>query len=767
MPLVSGTSVLHSRGMVLALLLLASGADALAQAVSGVEQVLVTARRRSEPLQQVPVSVDVISAGFLRDYHVLNLAELPQFSTNVTLFEDLPGAGIPTWIIRGVGLQDFNSNNTPTAGVYVDGVYQPATVMGSSALFDVTQVQILKGPQGGLYGRNTTGGAVLLDSQRAQPGQRATTFDVSLGRWQQLQANGSINVDLGPGLAWRGAMHLEAAGDGWQRSLASGERHGERDRLDLRSWLVWQPAAAWSLAWKVQGGRDDSDIPLGRSIGLYDSSAIGRFCAAVLAGQRDDRSCLNFGSVNRLVQRQPGLVDDLARQASDGSAVLSSTLNSQHTDYASSLLELRRMGSAVDFVSLTAVDVYDYGVALDLDAAAGEFGHRLSSSDIQVFSQEFQLLSKADARLGWMLGTVFSEERFDERRDFNLRDNTLVGLGQGKLAYRQNTRAEAFYGNINRRFGDRWKLDANWRYTQEQKQYRDGSFFRVATPPAYIVRDLRADYELGERLTGGITASFQADPHTLLYAAVSRAFKSGGFFGGFPFRPSEIQPYDEEVLVAKELGLRRQWPALGLNLEAALFTYDYQDVQGFVREVNPLTGTGVDQLDNLADARHDGAELALRWQSDTGWSAGVELGWLDARFVPGTRRSRNLLGVAVAPAGQRPYAPRWDGNIDLARTFVLTSGHQLRWVANYQYTAALAGRQSSLPDAAVNRLPGFGTLAASVTLSPPQASWSLQLWSRNLTNTVYRTRIKGDGLNSYSEFFGEPRSFGVFASQRF
>lgn len=146
MQLVSGTSVLRPRGLVLALFLLASGTDALAQAFPGVEQVLVTARRRSEPLQQVPVSIDVISAGFLRDYHVLNLAELPQFSTNVTLFEDLPGAGIPTWIIRGVGLQDFNSNNTPTAGVYVDGLYQPATVMGSSALFDVAQVQILKGP---------------------------------------------------------------------------------------------------------------------------------------------------------------------------------------------------------------------------------------------------------------------------------------------------------------------------------------------------------------------------------------------------------------------------------------------------------------------------------------------------------------------------------------------------------------------------------------------------------------------------------------------
>lgn len=145
-----GISALRPHCMAL-LLVLAGSTEAVAQALAPVEQLLVTARRRSEPLLQVPISIDVISAGVIRDLHVLNLAELPQFSNNVTLFEDLPGAGIPTWIIRGVGLQDFNSNNTPTAGIYVDGVYQPATVMGSAALFDVAQVQILKGPQGGLY----------------------------------------------------------------------------------------------------------------------------------------------------------------------------------------------------------------------------------------------------------------------------------------------------------------------------------------------------------------------------------------------------------------------------------------------------------------------------------------------------------------------------------------------------------------------------------------------------------------------------------------
>ncbi len=170
---------------------------------------LVTARKRSEDSAQVPISMNVVDGSAIEALHLRTLPELVSQTQNVSLFEDFPGAGIPTWVIRGVGLQDFNSNNTPTAAVYADGVYQVATVMGNMGLFDIQQAEILKGPQGGLYGRNTTGGAVRLDSHRAVVGENRQAVSLTYGSWQQSQLDGMVNLPLGNDAALRLATQIE------------------------------------------------------------------------------------------------------------------------------------------------------------------------------------------------------------------------------------------------------------------------------------------------------------------------------------------------------------------------------------------------------------------------------------------------------------------------------------------------------------------------------------------------------------------------------
>ena len=125
---------------------------ALAQPVApALEQIVVTAKKRSQDPRRVDINMTVVPAETISALHLRSLPDAAALVENVEIFEDHPGAGIPTWIIRGVGLQDFNSNNTPTAGVYLDEGYQVATVMGGAGLFDVEQIEILKGPQGGLY----------------------------------------------------------------------------------------------------------------------------------------------------------------------------------------------------------------------------------------------------------------------------------------------------------------------------------------------------------------------------------------------------------------------------------------------------------------------------------------------------------------------------------------------------------------------------------------------------------------------------------------
>lgn len=750
----------------LAVLLSAAPCVLLAQPNALVEQVVVTARKRSEPLASLPMSINVIPAATIERLNIRNLADIAPLAHNVSMFEDFPGAGIPTWIIRGVGLQDFNSNNTPAAAIYADGIYQVATVMSNSALFDVGQVEILKGPQGGLYGRNTTGGAVLLNTNKAQTTARDYKLSATYGSWQQAQVDAMANLPINADTAVRMAARVEDGRGGWQRSLSSGEEHGARQRWDARTWLHWSPAS-WTFDWKLQGGSDQSDIMLGRSIGMYGIKPGQRYCDAVLNSQRDDANCLNFGALNRYRAGTPQLVENLALQPADGSAVWSSTLNTQSNDYAGTLLEAAWQGGGYTFKSLTAYDLFDYGVALDLDGSAGEFGHRISSSDIEVFSQELQLISPQQGALTWLAGVAFSSEDFSERRDFNLRDNVLVGLGRAKLNYEQHTQSRAIYVDAAYELSSQWTLNATARYTKEDKEYRDGDFYIPRATPFYFVRDLAADYSLDENLSGSIALEYRHDADTLTYVKASHGFKSGGFFGGFPFSAIEIQPYEAETLLAWEAGFRHNLPDYRLQLNAAVFSYDYRNVQGFVRDINPVTGTGVDRLMNQADARHDGAELELQWNPSAQWQVQAVLGWLDARLVDPKKRTTNVAGQQVFMQGTRPYAPRWSGSLQLLHRQALAAGGNLEWALAWQAMSDFAGYQSSPVDAVVNKLPGYGRIDASVTYSAPASQWQWRLWSRNLADKVYRTRVKSDGLNSYVEFFGEPRSVGLTASWRY
>ncbi|HTQ99146.1 MAG TPA: TonB-dependent receptor plug domain-containing protein [Candidatus Acidoferrum sp.] len=713
------------------------------------------------------MSLNVVDGNTIDALHMRTLPDLVSQTQNVSMFEDFPGAGLPTWVIRGVGLQDFNSNNTPTAAVYNDGVYQASTAMGDEALFDIDQAEILKGPQGGLYGRNTTGGAVLLNSHRGKVGVQEQSFSISYGRWQQVQADGMVNVPLTADAAWRLAGRVDEAPSsaGWQTSMPSGEHHGGRDRYDIRSWLHWG-SGDLQLDWKVQGGRDDSDIALGRSIGLYDPTGAKLFCDAVLAGYRDDAHCINFGGVNLLSQGKPALIENLSLQASDGSRVFSSPINAQNNNYTSTLLDLTWKNERYQIKSLTSYDDSHYGVTLDLDGSEGEYGHRTSSSDINVASEELQLMSVGNAYFSWLTGVVVTHENFLEGRIFSLRDNTAVGLGQGILRYRQVTNSQAAYADFSFQLASDLKVDTTLRYTNERKLYRDGEFYMPGTPPYYFVQNLSADYNLDQHLSGSIDLEYQYAQNELWYARISSGFKSGGFYGGFPFDASYEEPYKAETLVAYEAGVKRDFPQQHLHVNASVFHYDYKNVQGFFHDYNPITGTSIDRLTNVADARHDGVELEAKWQFAPLWYLDAMIGWLEADYVNGTKVFQNIAGESVLASGQRPYAPRRSGNIQLRHQSSLFGDLQAEWRLSYSAQSNFSGAQSSPVDAAINHLPGYGKFDASLTIAAPNSPWTTSLWVKNLTDKVYRTRVKDDGLGSYIEFFGEPRSFGLTVNYR-
>ncbi|MES3008792.1 MAG: TonB-dependent receptor [Pseudomonadota bacterium] len=767
------------RTSLLPLTLLLVGAELQAQQPTGgsnaatpgyhIEEVIVSATRRDQNSQQVGISLTAFGRDELQRSVTRSLPDLAESLPNVELFDDYGGQGIPVWVIRGVGLQDFNANNTPTAAVYVDEVYQSSSVQGGSGLFDTERVEVLKGPQGGLYGRNTSGGVVRQLTARASLQEQEGYISLGTGSWDERLLEGAANQPLSDTLAVRIAGRVNRSHDAWQTSLASGRKHGEKDIWDLRNWWLLETSESSQLELKLYGGENNSELPLARSAGLYEPD--GDFCAAVLAGQRDDQQCLNYaGLVSALTGGAASPSPSVQKR--DGSTVLSSTLNRLDNRHAGATLlfsadtGLAAIGSP-QLQAVSNIEHFDYGMAFDYDGSAAELGHQITASAIRSVSQELRLASTSAAPLSWQVGAVLSREEFIEDRQFRLQDNAPVGLVLGQLDYTQTTRTRAAYALTDYAWNERWSLNSSLRYTKEWKTYRDGDVLAPAFPAPYdvLVSDINGDYALDSRWSGSLTLNWQHTDDTLLYTSLSRGFKAGGFFGGFIFDRAEFAPYKEETVLAYEAGIKTQALEDKLRLNAAVFHYDYRDVQGFANVETGPVGTSIvlERLTTLGDGTHSGVDLDLLWLPVENWSVQAALGYLDARIDSGAGTTLNILKQEVSTLGERPYAPHWSGSLALVHTRPVSSRFVVQSELSWHYRSEFSGTLSSAVDKAMSTLDGYGLLDGHVSLSPANADWTISLWGKNLLNKVYSPRKVYDSLGSYVELMGQPRSWGLQA----
>lgn len=753
------TSVTLSR---LPLMLIAGGFSCSLPAqeagITASEEIIVTARKREQNVRNIGLTMTTLDQEAILSLSANDLPHLTDRLANVELFDDYGGHGLPTWVIRGVGLQDFNANNTPTAAVYLDEIYQAYNVMSAINLFDMERVEVLKGPQGGLYGRNTSGGAITMQTTRPTFGEHEGYARVGYSRWQTLDFEAASNVRLSDNMALRIAGNHESSQDAWQKSLVDGSTHGEKDLWNLRTWLLAEPTPDTTLQWKVQGGANQSELNLGRAVGLYAPN--GGLCPAVLAGRRDDDNCLTLAGVaSASMGNEPTYP---AVQADDGSTSLSQPINQLDNEYAGSTLIIDHDFPGLRLTSISNVESFSYGADMDFDGTPLEFGHNLASSDISLWSQELRLTSTTDAPLSWILGTTYSQEEFEEDREFRLRDSLVSPLQIGQLRYDQNTRSVALFGNMAYRFNDQWQLNATLRYTDEDKEYRNGRVLAPALPPPLDVQvsGLRSDYTLDSHFSGNIGLDWQVDEDLLIYGSISQGFKAGGFFGGFPLYPGAINPYEEETVIAYEVGFKSQLTDR-LLLDAAAFHYDYRDVQGYVTRFSPVTGTDLEFLSNQGDAEHQGLEVEMQWSPAQGLTFIANAGYLDARITDSRAETTNLLGQLVPVEGRRPYAPEWSFFGAVEYSTAVTNELNLRALLDYNYRSDFGGHMSSPADRAVFQLDGYGLLNGSLFLTPDSEDWRVSIWARNLADEQYVPRVVYDSFGDYIDIPGTPRSWGL------
>jgi len=727
------------------------------------DEIVVVAQRRAENVQDVPIAINAFNGDELQKTGTTDLQQVIDLVPSAQLF-DTRGAGQPVWVIRGVGLVDFNSNQSPVTAVYYDDVYLTSNVMTGIGLFDVAGVEVLKGPQSGLYGRNTTGGAVRLTSNKPTLGDQDGYIQGSYGSFNAYGIEGAAGFALGDQLAVRVAGKTQQGG-GFQDSLATpgDDNFGDRDFWGLRGQVLFAPTETAEFNLKVEVGEDNSETLIARNTGSINPNTAG-LCAPVLAGNLDETQCFNAANANNILVFGNPIGLTPAAQSDDGRTVLGNPINQLDNDWLSVTFRGDIDLGGVTLTSVTGYTDYTNNQLFDFDTTQLVLFHEDGRAQLESWSQDLYLTSNNDGPFNWLIGATYAEDTINEERFGSIDDNPLLGLPANfRRAFDQETTAWAVYGQGSYELSDQFSINASLRYTDEDKDLLDYTLDFPTIGFALLPPSDR-EYSLDSHVTGHVGIDYKPNDLSLLYAKATRAYKSGGFFGGFATSPDQISAFAEETVWSYEAGLKTDIPSADLRLNGAVFYYDYRDVQGNTQEVGEITGTVLTRLGNLGDAEHFGVEVDALFQPESveGLSFQLAATYLSAEISDSTTTITSQEGNILPLEGRdRINAPELaiTGAVGYEHDFAngLTGSAEL----SYNWRRDLSGTLSPGADSALFRQPGYRLINANVTLGETDGGWRLALIGKNLADTAYITRSAGDNLLSYRSLYGRPREFSL------
>ncbi len=743
------------------------GAAWAQQAPSTIETVIVTSERRAESIQDVPIAAATFDQTKLRELGADRLEDLVRDIPNVTLYDDR-GAGQPTWVIRGVGLADFNPNNTPTAAVFDDEFYLPSNELAGVGLYDIQRIEVLKGPQGGLYGRNTSGGAVRVLSNTPDFDGFSGSVDGFYGSWDRTQAQGAVNIPLSDTVAVRFAGMIDRGG-GWQDSLATAKNDhwGDHDFTAVRGQIRFKPSDSIDVLFKAEWGHDGSETELGRAVGTENLAAPSGYCAAVLSGHLDDASCGTWADRNNILHGHapsPSAIN----QSDSASVVLSNPINKLDNSWYDFNLQT---SADLGFATLTSITGWMHYLdrqPFDYDGSQLVLGHESSRVKFDVWSQELRLVSDDDGPFTWLAGASYNADFIADARTFDFADNTLAApppVNFVRRGYHQSTRAWAVYASAGYNLTDEVKIHGSIRYTDEHKVMNDAYAF-IPAINLYLFKNVTQTLNLHTHLVGDAGVDYHPTKDVMLYAKATRGYKSGGFFGGIAADPVDLLPYKEESIWSYEVGVKSVW-ADQLVANLAAFYYDYSDRQGYLNILNPITFTPVARLGNVGDVAMKGGELDLDWSppSVPGLTLGFSPAYLTGQIVDSTATSYTITGTLYSLQGLPINAPMWSyttsARYEHPVTDDLIGAISLNYAWRRSPNPALNYAANSAVTYAIYHIPSYGTLDGRLSLASTASRWELALEGKNLTDEHFWTVATRDSAGSYMHLYNQPRNWRI------
>ncbi len=730
--------------------LAADDAAEAAQPDGQLDTIVVTAQRRQESAQNVGIALSTLSGETLTERGITNVNQLQYTAPNVEI-DPQYGSGNPLFRIRGVGLKDYASNNASTVGVYVDEVAYPFPVQTQGLLFDLARVEILRGPQGTLYGRNSTGGAINFITNRPTH-EFASGVSASYGSFGALSAEAYLSGPLSDGARARLAFATQQGG-AWQYNRVTGEKLGDKNIAALRGQLELDLGADLSALVSVHLGQDNSDSNGPRLYqGLVPNATNGAGYAAI-APETDPRVTgwsltPAFAAVTGLAVGSKPHRDNTG----DGAAL---TLN----------WDFHRLR----LTSITSVEQFHRREFIDWDGSVIPQSDEYFDSKIGTFSQELRLASQSDQAFNWLAGLYYSHEKLDERfySDFT------ANLGYATLTqYRQSAAAIALFGQGDYKLTDTLKLVAGLRQEHERRELDDFTTGFVLYPsnPARVGTTTfpAADRALSTNETSGkLALEYQRAPASLWYASVGRGVKSGGFTAYNSTNAHQVDAVQPETLIAYELGFKSDLtPTLRLN--GALFLYDYRNQQYQSQVYIDPVIRNIGRLVNIPKSEIKGLEIELAWTPLAGLKIDQFAGYKEGKY-------KEYFGLNVAATRANGYTSAVYSDFadqELTNFPKISYGGAVRydWVA--QSIAWTTEVDYAFHDKLKSSVPAYDTkhywLAnARLAFQPVGSKWSAALWVRNLFDREYDLYHGSFLSNAQIANSGLPRTAGIQASYQF
>jgi iron complex outermembrane recepter protein len=710
--------------------------------------IVVTARRREETLQSVPVSVTALSGAALEQRGYQSIVDIQQTTPNLAF---TPGTGGTSsqisGYIRGVGEFDYIITSDPAVAVFVDGVYQARPFGAITSLLGIERIEVLRGPQGSLFGKNTIGGAINIVTTKPT-GSESGSIDLRVGSYWGVQGRAAYDGRATPDLTYSMSL-LGRRADGWQDNTAGNGDLGNENQLAGRIALRWQPAGLDALL-SVDGLHQRQNSAAHSTIAFQPTFFSGLFSTfiAPCCTAPSTRSC----------------------------ECSTASLNIDNADAINSSLTLDFAAGSIGVKSITGVRHTDVTFARDGDASFENYvGDRQHITATQV-SQELQFTR--DDLLGGRGRMLVGLFGFYEHADQRIRLVTADGLYPRLLAagfdpglaaaldfnvdfrLRQNTTNFAGFGNFTYELSDALTLDFGGRYTWERKDL-DESAIRVfaGTPlvagtPNFRLRKSWSNF------SPKFTVSYQAAADVLGYVTFSRGFRSGGF-NGRPTAPEEIGSYDPEKLTSYEVGLKTQLFDRRVRFNTSVYYNRYNDQQVLTSFLG-ANGLIVARTENAGRSRMWGFEAEAQARVNDLLTLDGSLGYINARYL--RYLSRNASGQLVDLSNLRlKHTPPWTGSLGATLTVPLDDRVTGRFRIDGAYQDA---QYIDVPNTPLLRAERNVILNASVNLDLGER-WSVGVEGQNLTD---RQVIK-EGFDAATSFgfteayYNPPRR--IYASVRY